>query len=60
MATKTLEPNRARGRPKEENTKQAVSLRLKTEVLKIFRATSPGCQTRMNDVLKAYVQHKLN
>jgi len=41
------------GRPPVENPKQAVSLRLEPEVLEKFRATGPGWQRRMNDVLKA-------
>lgn len=41
------------GRPPVEHPKQAVSLRLEPEVLEKFRATGPGWQRRMNDVLKA-------
>ena len=40
------------GRPKKENPKQAVSIRLDAEVIAKFRATGPGWQTRINDVLK--------
>jgi uncharacterized protein (DUF4415 family) len=41
------------GRPPVPNPKQAVSLRLEPEVLEKFRATGPGWQRLMNDVLKA-------
>lgn len=46
---------RRRGRPRLENPKQAVSLRLEPDVLEKFRATGPGWQRRMNDVLKAAI-----
>lgn len=57
----SLEPRRGEetrrrpGRPKLENAKQPVSLRLEPEVLAKFKATGPGWQRRMNDVLKAAV-----
>lgn len=41
------------GRPPIENPRQAVSLRLEPDVLEKFRATGPGWQRRINDVLKA-------
>lgn len=37
-------------------TKEAVNIRLSPEVLKAFRATGKGWQTRINDVLLKYVQ----
>lgn len=40
------------GRPKSENPKVAVSLRLDQEVLASFKASGPGWQTRMNDALR--------
>jgi uncharacterized protein (DUF4415 family) len=40
------------GRPKSENPKVAVSLRLDQEVVARFKASGPGWQTRMNDVLR--------
>ena len=43
----------AMGRPKSAQTKKAVSIRLDPEVLAKFRATGPGWQTRINEVLKA-------
>jgi uncharacterized protein (DUF4415 family) len=41
-----------RGRPKTENPKQAVSLRLDPEVLAHFRGTGPGWQSRINAALR--------
>ena len=40
--------------------KQATSLRIDPDVLAFFRATGKGYQTRMNGVLRAYVQHQLD
>lgn len=40
------------GRPKADNPKVAVSLRLDQEVVARFKATGPGWQTRMNDALR--------
>ena len=40
------------GRPKLENPKVAVSLRLDQEIVARFKATGPGWQTRMNDALR--------
>lgn len=39
------------GRPKSERPKQLVSLRLDPDVVETFKATGPGWQTRMNEVL---------
>ncbi len=41
------------GRPKSDNPKVPVSLRLDREVIEKFKATGPGWQTRMNEVLRA-------
>ena len=38
--------------------KQAVSIRLDEDVLEHFRAQGPGYQTRINTVLRAYVDHQ--
>ncbi len=43
------------GRPKAENPKKAISIRLSSDVLEYFRATGKGWQTRMNEVLQEYV-----
>lgn len=39
------------GRPKSENPKVAVSLRLDQDIVTRFKASGPGWQTRMNDSL---------
>jgi len=44
-----------RGRPKKAATAKSGSLRLAPEVEKFFRATGKGWQTRINEVLKAWV-----
>jgi uncharacterized protein (DUF4415 family) len=41
-----------RGRPKLDNPKRLLSLRLRPEVIATWRATGPGWQTRMADVLE--------
>ena len=43
------------GRPKSAITKRPVSIRLSPEVDDYFRATGKGWQTRIDEVLKAYV-----
>jgi len=40
------------GRPKAENPKVAVSLRLDPEVVRRFKAQGPGWQTRINAALR--------
>lgn len=44
-----------RGRPKSDAPKQAVSLRLDPDVLEKLRATGPGWQSRVNDILRKAV-----
>lgn len=44
-----------RGRPKVENPKEPVSIRLSREVLAHFRAAGPGWQTRINEALERAV-----
>jgi uncharacterized protein (DUF4415 family) len=39
--------------------KQLVSLRIDNDVLQWFRAQGSGYQTRMNAVLRSYMQHEL-
>ena len=41
-----------RGRPRSENPKQAVSLRLDSDVVAWFKNSGSGWQTRMNDALR--------
>jgi uncharacterized protein (DUF4415 family) len=43
------------GRPRIENPKQAVKLRIDADVLAEFRESGPGWQTRINGVLRAAV-----
>ena len=54
-ALKTLRPV---GRPKAPSTKQPVSIRLSPEVLAYFKATGAGWQTRMDAVLRQYVDQQ--
>lgn len=49
---------RSRGRPKSENPKTLVSLRLDSDVLKAFKAGGPGWQTRINAVLAKWAKRK--
>lgn len=44
-----------RGRPKSPDSKVAISLRLPPETLARWKATGPGWQTRMVDVLRESV-----
>ena len=43
------------GRPKSENPKQAVTLRLDAEVITAFKDEGKGWQTRINKALRAAV-----
>lgn len=43
---------RAAGRPKLEEPKVPVSIRLDAEVLRKWKATGPGWQSRINEALK--------
>ena len=43
------------GRPLKEARKRAINIRLSPEVLEHFRATGPGWQTRVDEVLKSHV-----
>ena len=46
-----------RGRPRSTNRKQLVSIRYSPEVLQFFKASGSGWQSRMDAVLKDYVEH---
>ena len=48
----------AAGELMEPVRKQAISLRLDPEVVDWFRQTGPRYQSRMNAVLRAFVQHQ--
>ena len=43
------------GRPKAEDPKKPISIRLSSDVLAYFRATGKGWQTHINEVLQEYV-----
>ena len=45
-----------RGRPKLDDPKQLVSLRLDAEVLRWFKRTGAGYQSRIGEVLKRHVR----
>ncbi|MEH6467813.1 MAG: BrnA antitoxin family protein [Porticoccus sp.] len=46
---------RSRGRPKSDNPKQQVTVRLDSEVVDYFRGGGRGWQTRLNEALKEYM-----
>jgi uncharacterized protein (DUF4415 family) len=46
---------RVRGRPRAEAPKHLVSLRLDPDVVAGFRATGPGWQSRINEVLRQHL-----
>jgi uncharacterized protein (DUF4415 family) len=53
---KAMVPSRSlRGRPKSENKKLLVSVRYSPEVVKYFKSTGEGWQSRMDGVLRQYV-----
>ncbi len=43
------------GRPRSENPKVPVKMRLDGDVVEALRATGPGWQTRVNDFLKSRI-----
>lgn len=45
-----------RGRPKAEETKQALTVRYDPDVVAAFKATGKGWQTRMNAALKDWLK----
>jgi uncharacterized protein (DUF4415 family) len=53
VAAQLLKPKR--GRPPKAARKRAINIRLSPEVLEHFRASGPGWQTRVDDVLKSHV-----
>lgn len=46
------------GRPVSENPKKSTTVRLDAEVLDFFKAGGKGWQTRMNEVLREYVDNR--
>lgn len=51
-----FKPARGRGRPPQDVTKVPTSIRLDARVVRAFKATGEGWQTRMNDALLEYAQ----
>jgi uncharacterized protein (DUF4415 family) len=47
--------HRRRGRPPVESPKQQVSIRLDADVLAKLRASGPGWQSRVNEILRKAV-----
>ena len=54
LANATLEigGKPVRGRPRLENPKTAIKLRIDSDVVRYFRSTGPGWQTRINNTLR--------
>ena len=52
------EHRRSRGRPKAEQTKMLVSLRLDAAVVQAFKKEGPGWQTRINEVLARWARRR--
>lgn len=48
----------ARAEELRPRPKTLISLRLDPDILEFFRAGGPGYQSRMNAVLRAYVEHR--
>ena len=46
----------AGGRPRAARPKVPISIRLDPDVVSAFKATGPGWQSRMNDVLRASIE----
>ena len=44
------------GRPKSDNAKKLIALRLDPDVIERFRGTGPGWQSRINMVLREYLE----
>lgn len=49
---------RGRGRPKVQNPKQRVSLRLDPKVIAAYKATGEGWQSRINEILARALPHE--
>jgi len=49
---------RSLGRPKSENPKQAVSIRLDQDVIEHFKKDGPGWQSRINAALRKQAKLK--
>jgi uncharacterized protein (DUF4415 family) len=53
---KVVRPARRPGRPKSDAAKKLIALRLDPDVIESFRATGPGWQSRINAVLREYLE----
>ena len=58
LGEKLIRPARRPGRPQSENAKKLVSLRIDPDIIKRFRATGPGWQSRINAVLREYLDKR--
>lgn len=47
-----------RGRPRLQNPKTAIKLRIDSDIVRYFRSTGPGWQTRINDTLRRAAKRK--
>ena len=54
-AEELLKPKR--GRPRSANPKEHVNIRLDADVVRAFKSTGKGWQTRLNDALAGLVEH---
>lgn len=48
-----------RGRPRLQNPKTAIKLRIDADIVRYFRSTGPGWQTRINDTLRRATSRKI-
>lgn len=55
-STQAKEMLRPRGRPKAEQTKERITIRLSPDVVQRFRATGDGWQTRMDAALREWLK----
>lgn len=51
-----LRKSLSRGRPKAEQTKQALTVRYDADIVAAFKATGKGWQTRMNEALRDWLK----
>lgn len=56
---KQLRPMRGRGRPVGSGTKEQLTVRFDADVIRAFKESGDGWQTRMNDALREWLsQHR--
>jgi uncharacterized protein (DUF4415 family) len=51
-----VRPAKRPGGPKSDSAKKLIALRLDPDVIERFRATGPGWQSRINAVLREYLE----